>query len=409
MARVCERNTEEAGFSSAVEASEAVPNGGVPTLEFSLVMERVYFKVHQRCIGGICKRLSPKQRIIGEIVILLCAIVSLSTLFLLHKRYSSYDNSEWFSCSSIGDSAGEARTADVVDLLVTFDDKQRFPLHTFTYATHPAYLMLPRDLYAEHDIKATTVAVAASDNCFGGPLSSFLLANVVGYETFWLNWAFQTFDGKGALSRRPSSSEKDLVRLNKLAVLVERKRDKSRSMWSRMSAKTGSLLAIAFIFYIVSTMVSFTLRQTQQKMLRFAYLLQHSVRYNRPWAALVLTHSLDSLVFVPMMVGMLFFLFEFFEDQMLALLVLSCVWLSEVYSIIVVRTKVSLVFFPRIFFGVFLAFHLYLFAFPGGFTHVAMAVTTSHLLLAMAILWNHVEVPALCCGKISISTPREWD
>mmetsp|Transcript_14283 Transcript_14283/g.42834 ORF Transcript_14283/g.42834 Transcript_14283/m.42834 type:complete len:93 (+) Transcript_14283:1045-1323(+) len=86
-------------------------------------------------------------------------------------------------------------------------------------------------------------------------------------------------------------------------------------------------------------MVSFTLRQTQNKMLRFTYMLERSVRYGMPYRGLVMTHVVDSLVFVPMMVGMLFFLFQFYDDQVLALLVLSCVWLSEVYAIIACRTR----------------------------------------------------------------------
>lgn len=373
-------------------------------------MERVYFKVHQRCVRAICAHLSPAQRIFGELVLLLFAALSLGTLVLLHMRYSSYESGKWFTCSSLSyDDGGALHEADIVDLFVSFGGARGPALHSFTYAPQAGYLLLPRTLHREHGIRRMAVTVSAQDACFGGPASSFLLTHVVGYETFWLNWAFHVFEGKGALSRRGSHSERSIVRLDKVSALAERKKQQSRALGSRVYTKASSLLAIAFVFYIVSTMVSFTLRQTQQKMLRFAYLLQHSVRYNRPWAALVLTHSLDSLVFVPMMVGMLFFLFEFFEDQLLALLVLSCVWLSEVYSIIVVRTRVSLMLFPRVFFGIFIAFHLYLFSFPWGFTHVAMAVTTSVLLLAMAVLWNHVEVPALGCGKISVSLPREWE
>ena len=47
-------------------------------------------------------------------------------------------------------------------------------------------------------------------------------------------------------------------------------------------------------------------------------------------------------------VGILFFLFEFFSDQLLAFMVLSVVWLCEVYSVVSVRTSVCIRFFPQV-------------------------------------------------------------
>lgn len=47
-------------------------------------------------------------------------------------------------------------------------------------------------------------------------------------------------------------------------------------------------------------------------------------------------------------VGILFFLFEFFSDQLLAFMVLSVVWLCEVYSVVSVRTRMCIRFFPQV-------------------------------------------------------------
>lgn len=47
--------------------------------------------------------------------------------------------------------------------------------------------------------------------------------------------------------------------------------------------------------------------------------------------------------------GILFFLFEFFSDQLLAFMVLSVVWLCEVYSVVSVRTSMCIRFFPQVF------------------------------------------------------------
>ena len=42
----------------------------------------------------------------------------------------------------------------------------------------------------------------------------------------------------------------------------------------------------------------------------------------------------QSLAFLPIMMGVLMFLFEFFEDQALAFMVFSVVWMSEVFSLV---------------------------------------------------------------------------
>ncbi len=54
-----------------------------------------------------------------------------------------------------------------------------------------------------------------------------------------------------------------------------------------------------------------------------------------PLAGLIVRHVLENLVFVPIMVGMIFFLIEFYGgDKFLAFSVLSMVWLCEVFSAI---------------------------------------------------------------------------
>lgn len=152
--------------------------------------------------------------------------------------------------------------------------------------------------------------------------------------------------------------------------------------------------------------MSFTLRETQERMLKFTYLLQHHVRNRMPYAPLVLTHVVESLVFVPIMVGVLFFLFEFFSDQLLAFMVLSVVWLCEVYSVISMRTTMCTRFFPRVFFLYFTLFHIYFFSFPFGFSYLALATTVLFLQHSMLFFWNRYEVPALESGAVSSARPR---
>ncbi|ONK79285.1 uncharacterized protein A4U43_C01F4820 [Asparagus officinalis] len=45
--------------------------------------------------------------------------------------------------------------------------------------------------------------------------------------------------------------------------------------------------------------------------------LQHHARHHLPTFQLIFVHVIESLVFVPIMIGILFFLFEFYDDQLL--------------------------------------------------------------------------------------------
>jgi len=99
------------------------------------------------------------------------------------------------------------------------------------------------------------------------------------------------------------------------------------SMAKFLGFKLGVVLTSLFLFSATTTLVAFTLRETQERMIKFTFLLQHHVRHNLSYVSLIFSHLVDSLVYIPIMVGMLFFLFEFYGDQLLAFLVLAQVWL----------------------------------------------------------------------------------
>jgi hypothetical protein len=46
--------------------------------------------------------------------------------------------------------------------------------------------------------------------------------------------------------------------------------------------------------------------------------MQYYISRSIPYQELVITHVIETLVFVPVMIGMMFFLFEFFQDQMVS-------------------------------------------------------------------------------------------
>lgn len=172
--------------------------------------------------------------------------------------------------------------------------------------------------------------------------------------------------------------------------------------------KAGVLLSTLFLFFLTTTLVSFTLCETQDRMLVFTVQLQLLIRSRRPYASLIARHVVESMVFVPIMIGIIFFLMDCFYngDKFLAFIILSGVWVCEVFSVISIRTMQSSIFFPQVFFAYFTLFHVYYFSCPFGFYYSALFSTILLLLHSMIFFWNRFELPAVLSGLVSRETPR---
>ncbi|CAN0374997.1 unnamed protein product [Pylaiella littoralis] len=278
--------------------------------------------------------------------------------------------------------------------------QQQLQDEVYLYSLEKGFLMLRPDLRRKHGIVTANVTVSAQDPCLGGTVVQALVKDFVGYDTVVMNWLISLYGGRGFLY---GVHNNELFNLNYAAEFIESTEDLGKFV----VFKVGVLFTTLFLFFTTTTLVSFTLRETQERMLKFTFLLQHHVRHRLPYAPLIFTHVVESLVFVPIMVGILFFLFEFFSDQLLAFMVLSVVWLCEVYSVVSVRTSVCIRFFPQVFFLYFTLFHVYFFSFPFGFSYLALVTTVLFLQHSMLFCWNRYEVPALRTGVISAARPRQ--
>jgi len=78
----------------------------------------------------------------------------------------------------------------------------------------------------------------------------------------------------------------------------------------------------------------------------------------------------------------------------------------EYYSMIYVRTKMSIALFPRASLALFLIYHFYLYSCPGGFHSLALLVMFLFLAWLMAATVRKYEVPGFARGDISIEAPR---
>ncbi|CAN0227865.1 unnamed protein product, partial [Scytosiphon promiscuus] len=211
----------------------------------------------------------------------------------------------------------------------------------YLYSLEKGFLMLRPDLRRKHGIVTANVTVSAHDSCMGGTVVQTLVKDFIGYDTVVMNWLISLYGGRGFLY---GVHNNELFNLNYAAEFIESTEDIGKFL----VFKIGVMFTTLFLFFTTTTLVSFTLRETQ---VTNEIILSSDVLllFVPPRAAPPPVRPLDLHARRRVArVGILFFLFEFFSDQLLAFMVLSVVWLCEVYSVVSVRTSVCIRFFPQV-------------------------------------------------------------
>lgn len=153
-------------------------------------------------------------------------------------------------------------------------------VRTYIFSTEKGYLLLPPKVLSSRNILTSNVYISSSSTCFGHSVSSLLLKLWVGYDTVTKNWVIRSFGGRGYLHNTHSQ---EIYDLNQAADFVARTgnagstgiEQKGISGIQRYVAfKVGVILTTLFLFFTTTTLVSFTLRVTQERMLKFTFLLQ---------------------------------------------------------------------------------------------------------------------------------------
>lgn len=349
-----------------------------------------------------------------EVFAFLHAFAMLALLFALHVRFVRHDGCAGLLLADANDPADSSargagsvpdrlRHASVIELTVAGRDPSaaaRPP--RFRFARERGFLLLSDSSLSRLNVTVAPVALRPDAACLGGVVLQRVLADVVGYETVAVN----AFARLGRRLRAPgyvlSVSSRRVVNLGHAdygsALDYVRSGTVSESV-SRISlrllCKFGAVLTAVFIMCTTAALVAFTLNEVQRRMIKLTLDLQFVMRSQTGYGPVVLRYALDALVFVPIVAGMLFFLFEFFDDQALAFAVLIIAWLCEFAASGSTRHWFSRLCLPRLFFCYFGGFHLYFFSFPLGFSWLSLGTSISFMLHAALTVWNHCELPLL--------------
>jgi hypothetical protein len=424
-------------------------------------LEVLCLQLHRRVLGLATSHLSPKGRARLEAFTLLSTLGVLAMVFWLHTRFvgphgvgtqclvrqlpAGVNASRVLKISVGGWAAESGGGAESAATAVSAAAAAAAAAATaaashYLFAPEKGLLLLPRRLRERHGLRQLDVRVDGADACVFGDSAAqrAVLSTLVGYDTVVFNamaaayggagWvrclqaadqeededyysgggagvgAARAGGGRGAAYTEGAPGGAGSLTSMRAAADVEATRS---SLGARLSYKLSIALTTAFLFFNCTSLVAFIFRETQHKVLGFAGALRGLVASGRPLGAAMTRHVLEALMFVPVMLGMLFFLFEFYGDQLLAFAVLLLVWQAEVFSVVSMRTSCSVRIFPRAVATYFAFFHIYFFCFPFGFTYSVLLASALGLQHAILLLLNRHELQALHMGRISEATPRE--
>lgn len=314
------------------------------------MMERVLFNLHSKVSSFVLRNTSTRTRSLLEHGVLLVAVCGFGVLILSHLSFvyrggppndatARHSLSRQIPLSCLNSIPEFQRDVDVTHIVLADEQDtscylpKSDPSGLFlSYSKTQGFLLLSQQERSLHNITTQVVTVSKADpKCFGEPFLQAIVFNVVGAETVAINWLAAVYNQRGFVydPRTKSLTDLDINSSDSLGALF------LIHGYHRLVFKLGVILTSLFLFFITTTLVSFTLSETQDRMLEFTFQLQARVRAELPHAQLIFTHVVESLVFVPVMVGMMFFLNEFYRgDKILAFMVLSLVWVCEVFSVI---------------------------------------------------------------------------
>ncbi|GMH81633.1 hypothetical protein TrVE_jg12562 [Triparma verrucosa] len=164
--------------------------------------------------------------------------------------------------------------------------------------------------------------------------------------------------------------------------------------------KVLTLSSSLFIYISTTSLVSHTLNTTQRNMLIFTYRIENLIRNNRAIGGEVWGHLERSGVFVCGVVGVGFFLKEFYKDIAVAICVFTSVWGFEVFNVVSVRSEEGVVFANLGFFMDFMVFNVYYLSCERGFVRLALVTCLLFLAHGGVWFWGRCEVRDVLTGKV---------
>ncbi|RDY02822.1 hypothetical protein CR513_13673 [Mucuna pruriens] len=153
---------------------------------------------------------------------------------------------------------------------------------SYLYTMEKGYFLLPESAKSHHNIRTVNVSMSAWHSCFGNKWQQLLINRFVGYDTILIN-SLLSSPGQGYLYNYQTREFYNLSYAQEVPEGPARFGD-------YLVTKCGVLMMSLFVFFTTTMSVSFTLRETQTRMLKFTVQLQHHARHRLPTFQLIFVH-----------------------------------------------------------------------------------------------------------------------
>lgn len=357
---------------------------------------------HETLMGSMMAHSTPRVLIhspivrylttVLEVVAAFSATFLLITLFTLHIRFVRQPG-----CAPTLDASYLSFTSSPIVEISVQPCTASQSMYRFRFSQERGLLLLSDASLQGLNVSITSVPLEANDSCLGNLVTHFLLCHFIGYDTVAIN-AF------ARMRRHINSLNGYVLSLQSRRVLNLRHADPGMvtstipvvsRLVNHIMRRCGAIITAVFIMCTTAALVAFALREIQVRMIKLTLDLQVAMRSQAGYGRVVVRYATDALVFVPIIAGMLFFLFEFFDDQALAFAVLLITWLCELATSGSTRHWISRLYLPKLLFFYFATFHIYFFCFPLGFNWLSFSTSLALMVHAALAVWNHCEIPLL--------------
>jgi len=204
----------------------------------------------------------------------------------------------------------------------------------------------PSSSTAKYGISTQIVAISKTDvRCFGEPFLQQAVFRILGPDLVMINWLLAVSNGSGYIYNPSKDQIIDLERHpitnirnanNRFPLFsIEHVFDAAqwRAWFRPWGSKIRNAMKTCLIYFISTNLVSFLMRVAQERILELSIQIQNHQQENRSIIPLFVTHVADCFVFIPIAVGVLFYLKEFYQgDWVIALTFLAVVFICELFS-----------------------------------------------------------------------------
>ncbi|CAA3029369.1 S3 self-incompatibility locus-linked pollen [Olea europaea subsp. europaea] len=236
----------------------------------------------------------------------------------------------------------------------------------YLYTMEKGYFLLPEEARSRHNIRTINISISARHTCFGNRWQQLLINRLVGYDTILMNSLLNS-PGQGYLYNYQTKEFYNLT-------YAHEQPESYAKFGDYLVTKCGVLMMSLFVFFTTTMSVSFTLRETQTRMLKFTGCMDLNVEGKEMVSKVINSSGNPANTTVSYL-----FLLRDVKDGFL----------------VYVRTPISMKFFPRFFLLYFLVFHIYFFSYTHGFSYLALSAAAAFMQHLILYFWNRFEVPAL--------------